>query len=250
MDKKPFLDRSLLIPIGIGIFSIVGILIVILAVLIDQPQAEVPAQPTVTPFKFILLATETFASDPALETHTPEGSLPNEPPIPISTVASGFPAFPTQAPSQIPILATNTVQSSIPAPAEVTATMTSSVAGTTVSGFTQKYDNVDQLLLYYGNWVSRTDVANAYQGTLHVSNRVGNDVAFSFVGQQIAIGYLGEPGLGSITISIDDDEFRLNQSGGNRWLSPEFSSTEHFVILLHEEGDTINLDYVEIIQSN
>jgi hypothetical protein len=132
----------------------------------------------------------------------------------------------------------------------VTATTPSTVAGTTASSLTQKHDNVDQLLQYDGNWVSRTDVGNAYQGTLHVSNRVGNDVSFSFVGQQIAIGYLGEPGLGSITVSVDDDEFLLNQSGGNRWLSPQYSSTEHFVILIHENGDTINLDYVEIIGSN
>jgi hypothetical protein len=255
MDKKPFLDRSLLIPIGIGVFSMVGILIVMLAVYLEEPPTAIPVDPTVTPFKYILLATETLVPDPELETVPSEETISEEPTNPISpilpvTSEATFPALPTTAPSRIPILATNTVQASISTPAIVTATFTGTAPATTTSSLTQKYDETDEFLEYDGDWVSRTGVGNAYQGTLSVSNQVGSDVIFSFEGQQIVIGYLGEPGLGSLTISIDDDEFLLNQSAGNKWVSPQFPAGEHFVILIHEDGDTINLDYVEIIRSN
>lgn len=225
-----------------------------LAVYLDQPPTAVPAESTVTPFKYILLATETSTPDPELETIPPEETISEEPttPIaPISTVTSEatLPDFSTVTPSRNPILATSTFPASIPTPVIVTATFTN-IAPTTASGSTQKYDETDQLLEYDGDWVNRTGVGNAYQGTLSVSNEVGNDVIFSFDGQQIAIGYLGEPGLGSLTISIDDDEFLLNQSAGNKWVSPQFPAGEHFVILIHEDGASVNLDYVEIIRSN
>jgi hypothetical protein len=252
MDKKPFFDRSLLIPISIGVFSMVGILIMVSAIVLDQPPTAAPADPTFTPFKYILLATETITPEPELVTLAPEETLSEESVTPTSTVTSGatFPALPTAAPSRIPILATNTFQESIPTPAIVTATFTNTVPATGASSLTQKYDETDQLLEYDGDWMNRTGVGTAYQGTLSVSDQVGNDVIFSFEGQQIIIGYVGEPGLGSLTISIDDDEFLLNQSAGNKWVSPQFPAEEHFVILIHEDGDSINLDYVEIIGSN
>jgi hypothetical protein len=166
------------------------------------------------------------------------------------TSAEGFPALPTEALSPGLILATNTIQNSIPTPAIVTATMTNIGPGTTASSSTQKYDETDQLLEYDGDWETRTGVGNVYQGTLSVSNQVGSDVIFDFEGQQLVIGYLGGPGLGSLAISIDDDEFLLNQSAGNKWVSPQFPAGEHFVILIHEDGSSVNLDYIEIHSSN
>jgi hypothetical protein len=252
MDNKPYLERSLLIPIGIGVFSIVGILMVGLLAYLDVPQPVASTVQTATPFKYILLATETSLSVQGIETLPPQETTAAAPDNPVSppTSAGGNSIFPTQAPPQVLILPTNTLQGQIPAPSIIPATSTSTSSAGAASGSTQKYDETDEILDYDGNWQNQTGVGNAYQGTLTVSERIGNDVTFSFVGQQIVVGYLGGPDLGSITISIDDDEFLLDESTGNKWVSPQLSSDEHFVILFHEEGDLINLDYIEVVGPN
>jgi hypothetical protein len=253
MDNKPYLERSLLIPIGIGVFSIVGILIVGLLAYLDVPQPVASTGQTATPFKYILLATETSLSVQGIETPLSSQetivAAPANPVLP-PTLAGGSSTFPTQAPPQVLILPTNTLQASIPATSSIPASPTNTSSVGAASGSSQKYDETDEILDYDGNWQNQTGVGNAYQGTLTVSERIGNDVTFSVVGQQIVVGYLGGPDLGSITISIDDDEFLLDESTGNKWVSPQLSSDEHFVILFHEEGDLINLDYIEVVGSN
>ena len=249
MDNKPYLERSLLIPIGIGVFSIVGILIVGLIAYRNAPQPVAPVVQTATPFQYILLATETSVAIPGIETPLPQETSAGEPAGPISPPTSpvGGPIFPTEAPPQVLILPTSTFQNSIPAPSNTPATLTNTPTAGAALGVTQKYDDTDQIFDYDINWEPQTGNANAYQGTLMVSDIIGNAVIFNFEGQQIIIGYLGGPDLGSITISIDDEEFLLDQSAGNKWISPQLPNEEHFVILFHEEGDLINLDYVEVV---
>ncbi|HET9915186.1 MAG TPA: hypothetical protein VFQ13_25065 [Anaerolineales bacterium] len=237
MDKRPAIDRSLLIPIGISVFSIVGILFIFLTVYLDKPQVAVSPDPTPTPFKYLFLATETLVPDPALETTPPEETVPEEPTGPIQEDLPEEEAatFPTEESAQ-----TNPLSDSGTTP----------VVSTPVLNIVDRYDDTDPRLEYDGAWVSQTNVANARQGTLFVSNAIGNDLTLSFVGQQIVIGYLGEPSLGSITISIDDEEFQLDQSVGKEWVSPQFGNNEHFVIIVHESGDTVNLDYINVLSSD
>ena len=241
MNKRPLHDRSVIIPIGISVFSIVGILIIWFTVYLDKPQVVVPADPTATAFKFLFLASETPTPDPALETAPPEGTFPEEPtgPIPINTPREGFSAFPTEASAQTNPSVNNTLPGSTTTHADSSA----------VLNVIDTFDDADPRLQYDGDWVSQTNVGNASQGTLFVSNTIGNDVTFLFFGQQIIIGYLGEPGLGFISISIDDDEFEVDQSGGNEWTSSQFIDEEHFVIIVHESGNSVNLDYINILGS-
>jgi len=242
MDKRPFTDHSILLPIGISVFSIAGILIVFLAVLLDQLQVGVPADPTATPFTYLLIAPETPISDPEFET-APRQAFSTEEPAgstPLETPQERFTAFPTEASSQTNPPVNNTLSGATNTPA----------ASTDVLNVTDRYDDTDSRLEYDGDWVSQANVGNAYQKTLFVSNTLGNDLILEFVGQQIVIGYLGAPGLGSIAISIDDEEFLLNQSVGKEWVSPQFENTEHFVIIIHESGDSVNLDYINILSSD
>jgi hypothetical protein len=237
MDKQPFIDRGLLIPIAISVFSIFGIGIALLIVYLDKPQAEISAGPTVTPFKYLLLATETGVPDPELETAPPEEIFTEEP-EPESFV------FPTVVPPQINTRVNN------PLPGPIASSTTAVTATVAVLSVIDRYDDADPRLEYDGDWVNETNVGNAYQGTLSVSNTIDNDLIFTFVGQQIIIGYLGKPGLGSLTLSIDDNDFQLDQSAGKEWVSPQLDNTEHFVIIIHESGASVNLDYINILASN
>lgn len=241
MDKQPFLDRSLLIPIGISIFSILGIGIALATVYLDKPETVAPATLTVTPFKFTFLGTETAVPSLELETTPSEEAFPEEPSTPVFTdtpqAELGTSTLQATASSPTSPLASSTSQTS---PTSSTASLTGS----------NRYDNVDPLLEYDGDWVGQTNVTNAYQGTLVLSKTIGNDLIFSFTGQRIIIGYLGQAGLGSMAISIDDQEFQLNQSAGREWASPQFSNEEHLVIITHESGQSVNLDYINVVGPN
>jgi len=229
MDKQP-LERSFLIPIGISIFSILGIVIVLLIVNLDKPETAPPVTPTMTAFKYLFLGTETPASEPDLLEATPsEEAFLEEPADPtfIDTPQAGFPAFPGVGPSPVSTL----------------------TGGTAVLIETERYDDTTPILDYDGDWESQTNVANAYQGTLSVSNTIGSDLIFSFTGRQMIVGYLGAPELGSLLVSLDDEEFQVNQSAGKEWTSPQLSNTEHFVIIVHDSGKLVNLDYINILNS-
>ncbi|MGZ9166348.1 MAG: hypothetical protein ACXW4U_14345, partial [Anaerolineales bacterium] len=243
MDKQSFRDRGLLIPIGISVFSILGILIALLIVYFDKPAVVASPGPTATPFKFLLIATETSVLDLDTETPLPEVMFTEEPtePILINTPEAGFPTPSIDTTPVPPILASVTPPISN-ATSDATSSATSSITPTIATPASNAADRLDDRdpLLDYGvgsSWVSETN-AGAYQQTLTVSNEIGNDVIFDFVGQQVIIGYLGASGLGQITIYIDDNEFLLDQSVGRQWVSPQFANEEHFVFLIHEDGDS------------
>lgn len=240
MDKFSFTDRSIFIPIGISVFSIMGILTILLNVYLGPPQAVISATPTPTPFKYLLLSTATFLPGPAPETNSLQQTSPEEPAelIPADTPQAESRAFPTETSAQANTPAGSTA---LPGPTATPA------ASATASNAADKYDDVDALLEYDGDWVHQTNVGNAYQGTLSVSSTIDDDLIFDFTGQQIVIGYLGGSGQGILTIYIDDDEFQLNQSTGREWTSPQFTHEEHFVIIVHESGASVNLDYINVL---
>src|SRR5215210_3308046 len=171
MDKQPFLDRSILIPIGIGLFSILGIGIIFLIVYIDKQQTGAPTDATVTPFKYLLLATETGMPDPALETPTPieaflEETFTEEPEEPTNSLLTDTPRVNFSTPEVVTAVATaeasalpSETSESVPASPTITPT---SVAGLSVK---ERYDNVDSRLDYDGDWSNETNVTNAYQRT-------------------------------------------------------------------------------------
>ncbi|MCI0552037.1 MAG: hypothetical protein L0287_13875, partial [Anaerolineae bacterium] len=101
MDNQPSFDRGLIPPALIGIFSVIGICLVLLIYRYNTSQAVVEVTVTQTPFKYIFLGTE-----PAISTEpSPEESA-------TATFSDEQPPIFTQEP---PILLTpNTPSTSIP----------------------------------------------------------------------------------------------------------------------------------------
>jgi len=241
---KTIFDRGILIPIGIGTFSVLGICLALLIGYLDQPQADVPAEQTTTSFKYLFLGTETLTPNPELETEPPEELFKE---APTTSATPSIIINPTQekitptsisAPIQTNTLTSNNASNSTP-----TATFDETTALTA-----GKYDDTTSLLDYDGDWVSELYVTGAYQETLYFSLEIAGSVKFKFVGKQIIIGYLGDTDFGTVAITIDNAKYALNQSSGSEWVSPQLTQGGHSVIILHESGDLANLDYINILE--
>ena len=248
MDSKFSFDRGLLIPIGVGIFSIIGICLAFLSVYLDRQQAPAPQEPTVTPFKYLLLATETpLLNLEKIELVATE-AIPTQEPTDTPSIESSAPASPlppvTPVRTSTPPSSNSTQQNPTPT-RNVTPT-----SNTGTQNVSDRYDDTDPRLELDGDWNIDTNVNNAYQHTLSTSSSIGNDVIFTFTGTQIVIGYIGGANLGTATVWIDGDEFEMDQSTGTQWVSAEFSNDEHFVLIIHDAGDFINLDYINVVGSN
>ena len=88
----------------------------------------------------------------------------------------------------------------------------------------------------------------AYKGTLHISDSIGNELSFTFTGQRINLGYQRGRSFGTVTVIIDDQTYSFHeQAFGNIWRSPPLSPGTHSVRLIHESGQSINLDYIEVV---
>jgi hypothetical protein len=234
MDNKPTFDRSILIPILIGIASVLGICLVLIATRLGAARGAVQAGETQTPVKFQYLATE------------PGIALPTEAATATSVLDTDTPA-PTPIdflPSATPALVST--QISLPRATNTLATFTSTPL---VLGI--KYDDADFKFNYTGDWVAQSGVTDVYQNTLHVSSTIGNSVQLSFVGQKIRIIYQAAPSLGTIAIRLDGVDFTLDQSAletlNSVWESPVLVLSSHSVTITHISGGSINLDEVAVI---
>jgi len=230
MDNQPSINRDLLIPIVIAGFSVLGIIVVLLVGRALNSPPEIPATPSATPFQYVYLGTE-----PAITTPLIEESIipfPTDEPIEPPSISTA-PFLVTNTPSNI-ILRTNT-----PRP-------TSTIDSTAAAANT--YDDTDARLTYIGNWVSQTDVVDAYQETLHISTGIGNSVTFTFTGPEIHLFYQAGPSLGSITITIDSlggsplsqaqDETEIKE-----WVpTTQLSTGTHVIVIAHFGGGSVNID--------
>jgi hypothetical protein len=253
MDNQPGIDRSLLFPILIAGFSVVGIIVVLLIGRALNSPPDVPVTPSATRFQFLFLGTE-----PAITTPTLEGSevvTTGEPTEETGVITPVFvsPTSPSGStvstpviltpPTSIQTLAGGTQPTDTPIRlGTATATLSSPVAANT-------YDDTDSRLAYSGNWVPRTNVSGAYQGTLHVSETVGNLVTFTFTGQDIQLFYQPGESLGMITITFDNDAlaipFTQTQSNGVWAYTLETAGT-HTITIRHTSGGSVNIDKLVI----
>jgi hypothetical protein len=235
MNHQRAIDRELLIPILIGGFSVVGIIAVLLVGRSLNAPAEIAVTPSATPFQYVYLGTE-----PAITTLVVEGSeLP-----PTEETIDEF-VTPTRPSIATPIILTppNGTRTSTPSrQPTVTRTNTPSAANT--------YDDTDTRLDYTESpgWVSQTGVNGAYQGTLHISNTVGNSVTFQFSGQEIHLFYDAGPSLGSVTIYIDNDTLgiTINQALGGEWIHTLDTAGSHKIVITHTSGGSVNIDRLVI----
>lgn len=253
MDNQTTVDRSILIPIGVGAISIVGIIVVLLVGRWFNSPAQIAVTESATPFQFVFLGTE-----PAIATPLFEGSVipeveepieepgeeePIEPPPVLVTPTRGVTS--TQILLTLPgtvstptgsVLRTNT-------PAQlVTSTLSSPAAANT-------YDDSDSRLAYTGNWLAQTNVSGAYQNTLHISDAVGNAVSFNFVGQEIQLYYQAGASLGTVNITFDNDTLAISLSQSQTsgvWTYILDRAGDHTVTIRHASGGSVNIDRLVI----
>lgn len=239
MDNQPAFDRSLIPPALIGIFSVIGICLVLLLYRYNTSNVVVEVTVTQTPFKYIYLGTE-----PAISTEpVPEESA-------TATLADEPPPIVTQAPPIILSPNTPQITPSTPVP---TANVPSNPTPTSASAPPMNagtYDDVDFRLIYSGNWVSQTNVSGAYQSTLHVSTTLtspGNAVTFKYIGQEVRLLYQSGASLGVVRVLLDGTQTLLNQSASsNEFVLTANSVGTHTVTIIHQSGGSVNLDYVII----
>jgi len=241
MENQPSIFRGLLIPVLIGLVSMIGIGLVFSVAYLNRSEAPAVVERTATPFKYLLLATETDTPLPESETPPPEEIFPTNPSFP--TLITG-----TQEGANLPggtpgaIRTPTNVGSQNPTVIPTVGEIVPMVAG--------KYDDADISIEYFGDWVTQSNIGSAYQGTLHVSNTIGNDLSFIFEGQQIQLGYQTVSGLGTLVITIDEEQYVLAQASGSSWVSPQLDPGPHFVIIIHESGDSVNVDYITILDGS
>jgi len=233
-NRLPVRDKSLFLPLLIGVTSLFGVGFILLSARFSGQNNQIIPTPTVTSFKYLLLATLTEIPAPEFDSVTPTEILP---------------ILPVTSEGDVTLFSTLTEQTGISAedffaptititPNPIFTKSTPMTAGT--------HDDTDSKIILSGNWKSQNNV-DTYQKTLLVSNTVGNYVAFSFTGLQMVLGYQSSNNAGNMTINIDGSEVTVTQLVGNAWFSQELEPGTHFVILTHENGSTVNLDYIDIL---
>jgi len=240
--RKTFVESGLIIPLILGFFSMIGLCVVVIyGVLINSRQAIPPAD-TETPFHYIYLGTEPGALEPTLE----ETATPLVTKAARATKTPKTSKTPRPSPIVLTALPTNTSVSLF----TNTPSRTPTPASTATPGGVNIYDDTDFRLVFSGNWVAQSNLPGAYQGTLHVSDTVGDSVTFTFVGQQIKVRYQAGPSLGTVTITLDSLGFDLSESESatdiKQWVSGALVRGTHTVVITHVSGGSVNIDSISI----
>jgi hypothetical protein len=109
---------------------------------------------------------------------------------------------------------------------------------------------MDPNIAYDRYWtvLKNPGTANAYKGTIHMSTGIGNEASFRFTGERFRLGYQRGTNFGTVTVIIDDQPYSFHEQAFDLlWRSPQLSPGDHFVRIIHESGESINLDYIEIL---
>jgi len=217
MQPRPSFDRTILIAIAIGVVSILGIAWILLTSVLSQSFSA----PTALPTGFRPLVT-------GKQTATPSPTATGTSPIP----------SPSLTPTSTPVTESPAPASATPTPAGIQPLAA------------RKYDDMDPNIVYDQYWIAlqNASTVNAYRGTLHVSTGIGEAAFFRFTGRGFRLGYQRGASFGTVTVLIDDQPYSFHEQAFDLvWQSPRLARGDHFVRILHESGESINLDYVEIL---
>lgn len=233
MDNRLILNHPLFPPVLISIISLLGICVILATTWLPGQNTQAVPTETVTPFKYLLLATEMHFSS-----SKPESSpLPEIPSTPTAT--SGNKTTPL-----LVVTKPTGIARADPSISTLTITPPPQFAETNPMT-TGTYDDADSAVIRHGKWELQNK-ADTYEQTLLVSNTVGNYVAFSFIGRFVVLGYKSTGEVADLTINIDGAEQRISQVDGNAWFSRDLGPGTHFVLLTHAGGTAVNLDYINI----
>jgi hypothetical protein len=237
MQPRPSFDRELLIPIAVGLVAILGLVWIFLAN--DRNESPLPPtiEPTAIPFEVSPRATERL---PVSLSATP---TPEETETPRTTTTATSPVSYPGPPAETPLAANTLITGSQPASATPLPDQVQPLAAG------KKYDDTDPNIVYDRYWAFKMNSGTkfAYKGTLHVSDSIGNEAAFRFTGQRFFFGYQRGRNFGIVTVVIDGQPYSFHEQAFDRvWRSPELSPGTHSVRIIHESGESINLDYIEV----
>lgn len=281
-ENSPRFDLTTYLPVGVGIISLFGICLLLIASRLAAPRAIVAVPDTATPFHYLLIGTE-----PGIVTVVPteefvvtrevgfavtaysgisgsgDSSIADatqQRPV-VLTPADTADDLPTAMPPTRTLRPALTTATNAPISPPPASGLTSTLAPTRPPTLTatsvgppplmgNTYDDVHPNLIYSGDWVGQTNVNGAHNGTLHVSQTVGNTITFSFIGDQLRIVFQSGTGLGVMAVAIDGVAITppLNQSaappGSSEWVIPGLTNATHLVVLTHSSGGSINIDQV------
>ena len=202
-------------------------------------RGAIPTVITSTPPRFQYLATEPGVAEPS------EAATAEEP----SPAIEAPTAF--LEPTEILTLSATVTQARTTPLLVVTNTPSAGTITATLASLDITYDDADPKLNYTGNWISQSDVNNAYHSTLHISSTIGDAVQIIFFGQKMQLAYQAGPGLGTITIRLDSTDFVLEQfsteTQSGVWESPVFTLANHTVTITHISGGSVNLDSLSVV---
>jgi hypothetical protein len=231
MQPRPSFDRALLIPIAIGVVAILGIGWIVLTS--DLGKSLIP--PTAIPSSVSLPEARTPTPAPLVTPGQDEA-----PPTATGTSSEASPEPPTET---LPSTST-LITESLPT---LSATPTPDQAQLLRAG---TYDDMDPKIVYDRFWtvLKNPGTKNAYKGAIHFSAGVGNEASFRFTGKGFLLGYQRGKNFGIVTVIIDDQPYSFHEQAFDLfWRSPQLSPGDHFVRIIHESGESINLDYIEIL---
>lgn len=236
MQPRPSFDPELLIILAISVVSILGLGWIFLTNYRSQSPIPPTVEPTAIPF-------EPSPPETAFPSPTPSAipTLEGTPPTATGTSLNAYLEPPTETLPPTITLITETQ----PAPS-ATPTPTPDPFQPLPAG---KHDDTDPNIAYDRNWAFKMNSGTkfSYKGTLHISGSIGNELSFRFTGQQFYLGYQRGRNFGIVTVVIDDQSYNFHeQAFGNIWRSPQLSPGTHSVRLIHESGESINLDYIEV----
>ncbi len=236
MQPRPSFDGSLLIPIAIIVISILGLR----WVFSTTELGSLFIRPTAIPSSFSPLETKTRTPSPAPARSAP---LARDDVLPSATEAAGptiDPGTPTETlPPTNTLTATPPTPSTTPTPAGIQPLR----AG--------KYDDTDPNIEYDMYWTAlkNASTARSYQGTIHASSYAGSEASFRFTGKGFQLGYKRGKSFGTVTVLIDGQPYNFSeQSFDLVWRSPKLPVGDHFVQIVHQSGESVNLDYILILE--
>ena len=230
LPRSPF-DRARLIPTAMGVVLILGLGWILSACV--PGRSSNPA--TATPSSFSSLETRT---PPYLSTPRDWDEVP-------STATETSPdAYPGPS-TETPPLATPFLTETLPPPSD-----------TPTPGNIQplrggKYDDVDPNIAYDPYWTAlkNKSTTDAYFGTIHASNGIGHEASFRFTGKRFSLGYNRGRSFGTVTVIVDNQTFGFHEQAFDLvWHSPTLSPGDHFVRIIHDSGESVNLDYIVIVE--
>ena len=233
MQPRPSFNRALLIPIAIGVVSILGIGWILSTSDLGESFTSPTATPTAVPFDVGPLETEMSSLFPSATPPRDETR-----PTATGTGTDFLPGLPAETRTGTPIGENLAPPSSTPTPDQIQPLPIG------------KHDDTDPNIAYDRSWTAlkNPSTKNEYRGTIHFSAAIGNEASFRFTGTRFRLGYKRGKNFGFVTVIVDDQSYHFHEQAFDLvWSSPELPPGDHFVRIVHENGESVNLDYIEIL---